>query len=160
MAAKKRRLDEESQGALQDVLRMRGVSERATHEIWNRLRPQETLRRSQFLEEVEVELAPWKHVLFTREFQLAEGDSIQLPMVNLKGVLEKLVELPDFAKKLSSTLQGAPSLTPIIYCDECTAGNVLAVDKNRKCSLWHLSWIEFGYSLERSQAWIPHGSSI
>lgn len=148
-------MEPESQNALRDVLRMRGVSERATHAIWNKLRPDETLGRSEFQEEVEMELRPWKDMLVTREFALADGGSVSLPIVNLKKALTKALEVTDFATCLAEALKATPILTPVIYCDECAAGNVLGVEKNRKASLWRLSWKEFGHNLGRSQAWIP-----
>lgn len=134
---------------------MRGVSERATHTMWNKLRPDESLTRNDFREEVEIELRPWKRVLVTRDFVLQDGNSLALPMLNLKDALQKYMESEDFTRNLAAALQVSPALTPIIYCDECTAGNVLAVDKNRKASIWYIGWKEFGHKLASAQAWIP-----
>ena len=78
-----------------------------------------------------------------------------LPIVDLKPCLQKLAdEGPAFATALSRALLGTGVLTPIFYCDECQAGNILAVEKSRKANIWYMSWLQCWHHLKSPSMWV------
>lgn len=152
----KRSLPSEDKDKLQQCLRLRTVSERGTQEIWNILRPDTKLTRHHFQDEVIDELKPWKSLLLWPEFVNLDGHMVQLPMVDLKGLVAKLLsECEDFARAIQTAQQQSPTLSAVIYFDDATAGNVLAADKSRKCALWYLTWKECNANITNPNIWLP-----
>lgn len=134
------------------------MSDRAVHQIWN-ICNEDTgqLTRGSFLRRVENILAPWQLGSSIQEdFECADGSSIRLPIMLLQPFLDKICqESFSFARALRTALDASPTLTPLVYADECTAGNVVGVDQGRKCSLIYVSWVEFWHHLKHPNAWLP-----
>ena len=88
-------------------------------------------------------------------FPTHDGGQVVLPIVDLKPCLQKLAdEGPAFATALSRALLGTGVLTPIFYCDECQAGNILAVEKSRKANIWYMSWLQCWHHLKSPSMWV------
>ena len=134
------------------------MSDRAVHQIWN-ICNEDTgqLSRGSFLKKVENILAPWQLECSTQEdFECVDGSSVRLPIMLLQPFLDKICkESCGFARTLRTALDSSPTLTPLVYADECTAGNVVGVDQARKCSLIYVSWVEFWHHLKHPNAWLP-----
>lgn len=157
LAMSKRKLDEDHQECLQRCLRVRGASERAINEVWNIIQPQDLqLGRGTFVREVAHDLQCWKDASVPVKFKRIDGPEICLPLLNLQLYLQKLCEeAPAFQGVMRKVLQRSPVLTPVLYCDECQAGNVLAVHKSRKSCMWYMSWVELWHHLKNQHAWMP-----
>eukprot|EP00435_Cladocopium_sp_Y103_P063880 s659_g25.t1 len=146
------------------------ASERAVHELWNIWHGDDAqVARGSFQSIVDKELQPWKNATIDVAFPTQEGGQVVLPIVDLKPCLQKMAaESPAFTKALARALEGTGVLTPIFYCDECQAGNILAVDKSRKANMWYMSWLQCWHHLKSPSMWIVicvaqsaclHGSS-
>ena len=155
----KRKLSAEASEALHRALQVRGASERAVQEIWNICRSKhERLGRGSFLLQMEHELGPWKAITTPVEFECLDGSKVELPLLSLPEALRTFCDsAPPFVEAITKALASTSDtcLTPIIYCDEATAGNVLSVDKARKACLWYMSWLELWHYLKSSHVWIP-----
>lgn len=72
-------------------------------------------------------------MLFREAFETWEGTTQHIPIVDIKAALYKWVgESKPFAAMMQKALNVRSILSPIIYADEATAGNVLSADKGRK----------------------------
>ena len=153
----KRSLDVEDEEKIQRCMRVRGASERAVHEMWNIIMEQDKqLSRGAFLRAVERELGPWKDKAFFVQFDSWEETNVALPILSLQPLLQKVCsESQAFGDALRAALQVKPHLTPILMCDEATAGNVLSNDKAKKANIYYLSWVEMGHLLKNQNMWLP-----
>ena len=156
---RKRKLSDEDTNKLHRAMRVRGASERAVHQIWNICHDDEEgkqVSRGSFERAVEVELSTWKDAFENMEFQCVDGSTMSLPILRLDKCLPQMcAEADSYHHAFSKALQQGGKLTPVLYCDEATAGNVLSVTKNRKCNLYYLSWLEMWHYLKSSQVWLP-----
>ena len=153
----KRKLSHEDVGKLHKAMRVRGASERAVHQIWNICNDEDkNIGRGSFERAVEVEPSTWKNAFEHVEFPRVDGSKISLPIVRLDKCLPQMcAEADSFHRAFSKALEQGGKLTPVLYCDEATAGNVLSVAKSRKCNLYYLSWLEMWHYLKSSQVWLP-----
>lgn len=153
----KRKLDEDQQQTLHKCLRVRGASDRAVHELWNIIQPEDAqLGRGTFTREVAKDLQVWQESTIPVKFNRIDGPDVVLPLLDLKLFLQQLCEqCPAFQSVMRKVLQHSGVLTPMLYCDECQAGNVLAVHKSRKSCMWYLSWVELWHYLKNQHAWMP-----
>ena len=155
---KKRKLDKASSDKLKRVLTVRGASERAAHEIWNicHADTDQSVSRGVATSCLKDHLQPWLDATDLVSFDCHDGSQVQLPILDLQRGLETLCnQCEPFRCVLEDAMQSASCLHPILYCDECTAGNVLAQDKARKANLYHLSWLEMWHRLKSPSAWLP-----
>ena len=156
---RKRKLSDEDTNKLHRAMRVRGASERAVHQIWNICHDDDEgkqVSRGSFERAVEVELSTWKDAFENMEFQCVDGSTMSLPILRLDKCLPQMcAEADSYHHAFSKALQQGGKLTPVLYCDEATAGNVLSVTKNRKCNLYYLSWLEMWHYLKSSQVWLP-----
>ena len=152
----KRSLEASDREVLRECLKVRGASERAVHELWNICHKDKKLSRGTFEREVAELLGPWEEVVVWHSFDTYEDKTIDLPLVDLKALLQK--QLP-VCKPLAVAIQAAQSfgdaLTAIFYTDEATAGNVLSADKGRKACLFAVSWRECVHHLKNPNMWLP-----
>ena len=156
-AMPKRVLQQDTRRKLARGLTVPGASERAVHELWNVFHDEdERISRGCFTDVVEEELGPWKQVTDPIKFDTHDDTQQEIHMVNLRKYLEKLCldSLP-YREALMKAAQGTGYLTPVLYCDECTAGNVLSADKSRKSCLFYLGYLETWHLLKHEVLWIP-----
>lgn len=156
--SRKKRLCESDEDNLRKAVRVRGASERAVYEIWNIAQEgtDRTVARGTFQQTVQRGLEPWTSAMHHVKFACADGPDIELPIINLQLCLTKFCsESADFQRALTRALNCSPTLTPILYADEATAGNVLAVNKKRKANLYYMSWVELWHFLKNQSAWLP-----
>ncbi|CAK9092413.1 unnamed protein product [Durusdinium trenchii] len=151
-------LESSDEDNLRKAVRVRGASERAVYEIWNIAQEgtDRTVARGTFQQTVQRGLEPWTSAMHHVKFACADGPDIELPIINLQLCLTKFCsESADFQRALTRALNCSPTLTPILYADEATAGNVLAVNKKRKANLYYMSWVELWHFLKNQSAWLP-----
>ena len=153
----KRALSTDDQSRLLRGIQVPGASERAVHELWNIFRDEDQhISRGAFTDMVEQGLAPWYDVTSAISFETKDGSQQEIQIVDLKRCLEKLcLESGCFREALIRATSGTGSLTPVLYCDEATAGNVLAVDKARKACLFYMSYIECWHLAKHEAMWVP-----
>lgn len=153
----KRALSTDSQNRLLRGIQVAGASERAVHELWNIFHDEdEQISRGFFTDMVEEGLAPWKEVTSAVSFKSEDGHQQEIRITDLRRYLEKVcLESTCFREALIKASSGTGSLTPVLYCDEATAGNVLAVDKARKAALFYMGYIECWHLLKHEAMWIP-----
>lgn len=157
---KRKKLSDDERDRLQRCLQVRGASERAVLSIWNICNENRAnIARGTFQEEIQEILGPWKSAVIWESFPPARecGDKdFVVPLIDLAHVVRELCKTSEaFHKSLHRALQVNPILTPIVYCDECTAGNVLSVDKGRKACIFYLSWVECWHLLKNPNMWVP-----
>lgn len=151
----KRALDAEGESLLRRSLGVRGASDNAIFDLWHILRPEQQIGRGTFLRTVQDFLGPWKEMAQWHSFETHEGPPIHLPIMSLKELVKRVAEESQaFARALRAAQSFGSKLTPILYADEATAGNVLAVDKGRKAYLLYCSWTEFSHHLKNPNAWL------
>eukprot|EP00435_Cladocopium_sp_Y103_P024610 s1908_g6.t1 len=153
----KRRLQPAEESKLTKCLTVRGASERAVQEIWNICHDDDnTLSRGAFERHVERDSRPWLDVTETVKFPCHDGSDVTLTIVDLRRYLVKMCnDAPAWNSAMQTALQQNVALSPVLFCDESTSGNVLAVNKDRKCNLYHISWIELWHLLKNQNAWVP-----
>ena len=154
----KRKLTPKKQGQLDRCLQVPGASERAVHEIWNICREDDgaNISRRTFMDTVQSVLGPWKDCSFEQAFECHDGTMVNLPLMQLQPLVETVCEQSlAFTNALKQSFEKNKFLTPIIYCDECTAGNVLSVDKARKACLFYMTWVETWHYLKNQSMWLP-----
>ena len=153
----KRKLSEETREKLSRCLGVRGASERAVQELWNICTPEEDhLTRGTFEREVLKELGPWKECISPATFECHDGTTVALPLINFRKAVQQFChDSQDFRFALQKALANNHKLTPVLYADEATAGNVLSVDKSRKACLYYVSWLECWHLLKNASMWIP-----
>ena len=153
----KRKLDEKDQEKLQRALNVRGASERAVGEIWNIIQPEEAqICRKTLQRNVDENLNPWRAAMTEVAFKDDSGSEQVLPIVDLKACLDIFCSKSSaFRNVLTQALEKNSCLTPILFCDEATAGNVLSVDKLKKSCLFYMSWLEAWTYLKNPLMWLP-----
>ena len=153
----KRVLPQDARSKLARGLAVPGASERAVRELWNVFHDEdERISRGCFTDVVEEELGPWKQVTEPIKFATHDDNEQRIHMVNLRKCLEKLCsDSLSYREALVKAAQGTGYLTPVLYCDECTAGNVLSADKSRKSCLFYLGYLETWHLLKHEALWIP-----
>ena len=155
---KRKAQDEGTQSQLARVLNVRGASERAAHTIWNICHEDDdkSLSRHKWTDAVAEELSPWRDVTTPVSFDCCDGSAVVLPIVDLKLALAKVCSKSSaYTAALKRAFSTEKMLQPIIYCDEATAGNVLAVNKSRKANLFHISWMQCWHHLKNPSMWLP-----
>eukprot|EP00435_Cladocopium_sp_Y103_P024378 s2819_g6.t1 len=159
-AMPKRALDEKNQEKLKRALNVRGASERAVGEIWNIIQPEESqISRGSLLRTVDENLSPWKAALTDVRFKDKNGSELFLPVVDLKACLDIFCSQSEaFRNVLTQALEKNGRLTPLLFCDEATAGNILSVDKLKKSCLFYMSWMEAWTFLKNPLMWLPVAS--
>lgn len=153
----KRALPAEDKEKLTRALSVRGASERAVHSIFNICREEEhtPLSRGAFRKVVEDKYDCWKQIIQPVKFECSDGSFVEIPITRLSKVLPKMcANAPAFRSVLGRALEGGQCLNPVFYCDESTAGNVLAVDKGRKACLFYMSWLQCWHLLKSPSMWI------
>eukprot|EP00438_Fugacium_kawagutii_P003953 Skav236711 [mRNA] locus=scaffold738:453376:455118:+ [translate_table: standard] len=153
----KRKLAPEADANLRKALKVRGASERAVCEIWNLTQPEENrVSRGFFEAEVADELSPWKECLRPVTLEGLSIPTFDVPVVDIKDVILKICDRSTaFCHALERALETNPVLTPVFYYDDCIAGNILSVEKQRKCSMFYMSWLEGWHHAKHSSFWIP-----
>eukprot|EP00435_Cladocopium_sp_Y103_P064875 s1864_g26.t1 len=154
---KKRRLDDKTQEKISRALTVKGASERAINELWNIWQDDEEnkIAPSQFNCLVHDNLERWQAAAKQVTFERLDGTNVTLLITRLRPFLETMVaESPAFAKALKRALANNEALTPVFYSDECTAGNVLSNEKQKKAVLWYMSWLECFHLLKVPTMWI------
>ena len=137
---------------------MRGASEKAAAEIWNICNEDtdRVIQRGTLSRNVAWSLAGWREACSLVAFECYDGTQVKIPILDLqKGLSKACKESLHMQAFLRKALEASGSLRRIFYADECTAGNVLAQDKARKASLYHISWIEGWHYLKKQSAWLP-----
>lgn len=131
-----------------------GASDTAALEIWNLTQPpSKRISHSKAAELVSDDLKPWSDSMTAEAFLRHDGSTLELPLVDLKKCLEHFcAQSKAYRVALEEALQKSGSLTPIIFADEATAGNVLSVDKGRKACLWYLTWLETMHRAQNAHA--------
>ena len=155
--SKKRPLDEQTQEKIRKGLAVSGASERAINDLWNLWQDDDTGRvgHAQFTRIVQENLAPWQAIVKPIKFEMLEGEHVRVPICQVRPVVLKLCEeAPAFRHALGKALQHNGCLTPVFYSDECTAGNVLSNEKQKKAVLWYMSWLECFHLLKVPKMWI------
>ncbi|CAK9004096.1 Uncharacterized protein SCF082_LOCUS8040, partial [Durusdinium trenchii] len=152
----KRRLPLLDERKFRRAVSVRGASERAAAEIWNIIQSDEKqISRGRAERLVAAELKPWIDAMQDEPFLRHDGSTVALPVVDLKPCLQHLCQKSvDFRHAIEKALEKGP-LTPIIFCDEAQAGNVLGVNKSRKANLYYISWLELGHLIKNANCWIP-----
>ena len=143
--SKKRRLDDTTQDKIRKGLTVKGASERAINDLWNLWQDDEEnqICHAQFHRFVRDNLEPWLDTAKQVKFDRLDGETVTLPITRLRPCLEKMTaESSAFTQALQRALANNGSLTPVFYSDECTAGNVLSNEKQKKAVLWYMSWLE------------------
>lgn len=155
--SKKRSLDERTQEKISKGLAVSGASERAINDLWNVWQDDDTgqVGHAQFARIVQGNLAPWQAVIKSIRFELLDGEHLRLPICQVRPVVLKMCkESLAFRHALGKALQQNGCLTPVFYSDECTAGNVLSNEKQKKAVLWYMSWLECFHLLKVPTMWI------
>ena len=140
----KRALGEKDDEKLKRALNVRGASERAVGEIWNIIQPEEKqISRGSLLRAQDENLSQWRAAMTDVAFKTEDGSEQTLPIVDLKICLDIFCSKSDaFRHVLTQALETNGRLTPLLFCDEATAGNILSVDKLKKSCLFYMSWME------------------
>ena len=81
------------------------------------------------------------------------------PVVLLAAVLPKLLAFacstcPAYATALHAGLREDPELQGLLYCDEVQGGNVLAINKSKKSSLFYLSFSQLRACNHLESVWL------
>ena len=153
---RKKEVDEHHE-EISKALSVKGASDRAVWQLWNIFKPEEqSMSRGTFLRNVDQHLGAWKEVTRPVAFKRHDGSQLVLPIVELEPCLQKLCrESAALTAAFRRALGGNPTLTPLVYADECTPGNVLSVTKSRKACLFYLSWREMWHGLKNPNSWVP-----
>ena len=156
----KRALGEKDDDKLKRALNVRGASERAVGEIWNIIQPEEKqISRGSLLRAQDENLSPWRAAMTDVAFKDEDGSEQILPIVDLKVCLDIFCSKSDaFRHVLTRALETNGRLTPLLFCDEATAGNILSVDKIKKSCLFYMSWMEAWTYLKNPLMWLPIAS--
>ncbi len=154
---KKRKLSEKEDETLKKCLQVTGASERAVHEIWNLCHAKETsLSRGAFQNVVQDVLQDFSDMAALEHLACKDGTTLAIPIMTLQPLIQFLCQKSaGFADALQMSLSANVAMTPVLYLDECTAGNVVGVEQDRKCTLMYLSWLELWHHLKNPNAWIP-----
>ena len=154
---KKRKLSEKEDETLKKRLHVPEASERAVHEIWNLCHAQESsLARGAFQNVVRDVLQDFSNMAALEHLACKNGTTLAIPIMTLQPFIQFLCQKSaGFADALEMSLSANVAMTPVMYLDECTAGNVVGVEQDRKCALIYLSWLELWHHLKNPNAWIP-----
>lgn len=94
---------------------------------------------------------------------LADGGTWDWDVLHPGAYLNLCAQTKSFAQLLGVRLQECPSTLGkpwhlLYYADECTAGNMLAIDQSRKSWCIYYSWKELGHeALAHDSAWLVGG---
>ena len=154
---KKRKLTEKDDETLKKCLHVPGASERAVHEIWNLCHGKESsCSRRTFQNVVNELLQEFSSMAVLEDLVCKNGAKLTIPIMNVQAFVQFLCQKSTaLADALQRSLSANMALTPVIYLDECTAGNVVGVEQDRKCTLMYLSWLELWHHLKNPNAWLP-----
>lgn len=154
---KKRKLTEKDDETLKKCLHVPGASERAVHEIWNLCHGKESsCSRRTFQNVLNESLQEFSSMAVLEDLVCKNGAKLTIPIMNVQAFIQFLCQKSTaLADALQRTLSANMALTPVIYLDECTAGNVVGVEQDRKCTLMYLSWLELWHHLKNPNAWLP-----
>lgn len=149
----------EDKEKLNDVLAVLGVSENATKEIWNRLHKKDgkEISNTSFKRHVKSFLKPAAACFRTHELAgEVEGTIVHFAVAHLPHLVEYVGRhMPDLANLLVEALdESGGVLTPILYHDEATGGNVILIGQKKKATLVYLSWKELGAMLHLEDCWL------
>ena len=153
---RKRTWSAEDEQTFRRAASVRGASERAAAEIWNIIQPaSKQLSHSKAAGLVDEDLKPWRDCMTAETFLRNDGSTQEIPLVDLKTCLQHLcAQSLDYRFAMTDALQSGGHLTPIVFADEATAGNVLSADKARKACLWYITWLEMMHRVQNAHAWI------
>lgn len=154
---KKRKLTEKDDETLKKCLHVPGASERAVHEIWNLFHGKESsCSRRTFQNVLNESLQEFSSMAVLEDLLCKNGAKLTIPIMNVQAFIQFLCQKSTaLADALQRSLSANMALTPVIYLDECTAGNVVGVEQDRKCTLMYLSWLELWHHLKNPNAWLP-----
>ena len=141
---------------LKRALAVRGCTENGLFELWNLLRPQESLSNSSFKRKVAKELH-WECV---SEHQIPNCSAEnKLFICRIDSLLRAFCEeVPGLATAIFEAIEknaGHP-LQVILYADETTAGNVVSPNPKLKCNMLYFSLDKLA-SWDRELIWWPLG---
>lgn len=122
----------EDKEKLNDVLAVPGVSENATKEIWNRLHKKDG---KEIKRRVTSFLKPAAACFRTHELAgEVEGTTVHFAVAHLPHLVEYVGRhMPDLANLLVEALdESGGVLTPILYHDEATGGNVILIGQKKR----------------------------
>ena len=153
---RKRTWSAQEEGTFRRAASVRGSSERAVVEIWNIIHPpSKKISHAQAARLVAQDLKPWTDCMTAETFLRNDGSAETIPIVDLKKCLEHLcAHSLEYRLAIEEALQNGGTLTPIIFADEATSGNVLSADKARKATLWYITWLEARHRVQNAHAWL------
>ena len=99
------------------------------------------------------QLAKYSHVYDFHELPALQGQPVQVLLADLTKILQLASQQSTFWERALRSCSG--SLTPIIYHDEVTAGNILHPVKRKKVLAVYLGFREMRESLHLKKAWLP-----
>lgn len=158
-SAKRRRLSVESAAQLQKTLSSGKNSEESVLENWNILHPEERLTKKAFQTQRDKWLLPARNCFRPHaapaECDDEEGAEAHVWIADIALLLSFIGKnMGSLASLLHEALQSHHILTPILYCDEAQAANLLSLEKQMKSTLTYLSWLELGPMLYKEDAWL------
>lgn len=93
---------------------------------------------------------------FERALQCEDGGEMALVIAHPHLLVELFAShSSDYAGYVASALAKHDRLTPIIYHDECTPGDVLQPDPAKKTTLFYMNFVELGAALRLESTWLP-----
>ena len=133
---KRKQLSAEDKEKLNDVLAVPGVSENATKEIWNRLHKKDgkNISTTSWKRHVTSFLKPAAECFLTHELAgEAEGTVVHFAVAHLPQLLQYIGKhMLGLASLLVEALdESGGVLTPILYHDEATGGNVILIGQKK-----------------------------
>ena len=153
--SKRCRLREDDREKLMEAAKVPGVSVRTMHKLWNIFHDQKKrkISWSTCQRTLQREKAPLRQCFDTLTLPGRPGrrDAVLL-VANLPNLLRHML---DRALQLADLWGENTLLQPVLYHDEAQAGNILSLQKLKKCSLFYLTFDIFLPLFGDTAAWLP-----
>ena len=138
--SKRCRLREDDREKLMEAAKVPGVSVRTMHKLWNIFHDQKKrkISWSTCQRTLQREKAPLRQCFDTLTLPGRPGrrDAVLL-VANLPNLLRHMLDL---APQLADLWGENALLQPVLYHDEAPAGNILSLQKLKKCSFFYLTF--------------------
>ena len=160
-SSKKRRISVEEQQNLEKCLRVPGISEEHVRKVWNiagELRKDSTEASKRQLYNVVCQRYSSTASCFQEKpIDRTDGSTTGLMLIDLPAALQTLVDkCPAWACALKEAhAVNGGVLTLVLYHDDITCGNILAVLKRKKITALYLCFKEMIKHMHLEHAWIP-----
>ena len=139
-----------------DCLAFPGVSENALYKVLDKVNAING-SSSRFRNIIAAGVKRFKQEFtFERALQCKDSGEMNLVIAHPHLLIELFARHSrDYAGYVASALAKHDQLTPIIYHDECTPGDVLQPDPAKKTTLFYINFVELGAALRIESTWLP-----